>query len=73
MPFREALMLLKSCHRQAPFCFNNGNTFAAIGRTCVILLTSDPDKAKLLRSAVGHFVAGVLGEDELEAILAEFD
>ncbi|MCH7228062.1 hypothetical protein [Haloferula sp. A504] len=73
MTFREALMLLKSCHRQAPFCFNNGNTFAAIGRTCVMLLTSDPDEAKLLRSAAGHFVAGVLRDDELDAILAAFD
>jgi hypothetical protein len=70
--FRDALTLLQRCHRLAPFCFNNGNTFAAIARTCVLTLDISPEDARILRSAAGHYVAGVLRDDELDAILGAF-
>jgi hypothetical protein len=58
-----------------PFCFYNGNTFAAIGRTMVQELTQkmSPVKAHAFRSAVGHFIAGTAGERELEAALADIN
>ena len=71
--FRELLEFLRECHRLSPFCFNNGNTFAAVAREIVIDLKFAPEDAAVLRSAAGHFVAGVLREDELDAILADFD
>src|SRR5688572_12171933 len=30
MPLAEAVDLCRRCHRLAPFCFYNGNTFASI-------------------------------------------
>jgi len=69
LTFREALELLKGCHRLAPFCFNNGNTFAAIART-MVLQSGVTEFAAAVRSAAGHYVAGVLRDDELDAVLA---
>src|ERR1041384_6536880 len=37
----ETLDFLKACHRQAPFLFFNGNTFATIGRQLAVALFSD--------------------------------
>lgn len=71
--FFEALEVLKSCHRKAPFCFNNGNTFAAIGRELIFDITLPPESAALIRSAVGHYVAGVLRDDEIGAVLDAID
>ncbi len=65
----EALEILKACHKKAPFCFNNGNTFAAIARELIFEITIPPESAALVRSAVGHYVAGVLRDDELDAVL----
>jgi hypothetical protein len=65
MTFREALEFLKASHRLAPFCFNNGNTFAAIARTLVLQMDLSASAA-LVRSA-----AGVLRDDELDAILSQ--
>lgn len=71
LSFREALDFLQSCHRMAPFCFNNGNTFAAVARDLVYDMTMDARSASLLRSAAAHYVAGVLPGDELDTILSE--
>ena len=68
--FLEVLDLLLSCHRLSPFCFNNGNTFAAIARTAIMQLDLDTS-ATIARSAAAHYVAGVLRLDELTAALAE--
>lgn len=68
--FRETLDLLLDCHRLSPFCFNNGNTFAAIART-VVLQFDLSDNAAIVRSAEGHYVAGVLRDDELTTALSE--
>lgn len=70
MSFRETLEFLKASHRLAPFCFNNGNTFAAIARTLILQMDLSTSAA-LVRSAAGHYVAGVLRDDELDAILSQ--
>ncbi len=70
MSFRETLVFLKASHRLAPFCFNNGNTFAAIARTLILQMDLSASAA-LVRSAAGHYVAGVLRDDELDAILSQ--
>lgn len=35
LTLRETFDLCRQCHKLAPFCFYNGNTFAAIGRTLI--------------------------------------
>lgn len=69
--FHEVLELLLKCHRMAPFCFNNGNTFAAVARELVFEMNPDAALAAIVRSAAGHYVAGVLRDDELDAILSK--
>src|SRR5215471_7275379 len=56
----ELLEMFYQCHRLAPFCNYNGNTFVAVLRT---LLTDElkqlpPDQAHVLLSIAGHIVAG---------------
>ena len=52
MRLEEAVALCRQCHRLAPFCFYNGNTFAGIIRD-------------VIRELGGHIVAGVsTGEEE---------
>ena len=67
LTLRETLELCRQCHRLAPFCFYNGNTFAAIGRTLIqdLLRKMPPMKAHGFRSVVGHYIAGTAGADEL--------
>ena len=62
---------LKSCHRQAPFLFFNGNTFASIGRELAIVLFSDLPGARRreVSSAVGHYIAGVLDRESMVEII----
>jgi hypothetical protein len=74
----EALHVCRQCHRLAPFCFYNGNTFAAIARDFIseISPTLSPDKAHLLRSIAGHIVAGTATDIEarqLDQLLAELE
>src|SRR5580704_17044800 len=56
----EALDICRRCHRLAPFCFYNGNTFAAIARDLVaeLLPQLSADEGHILRSLAGHIVAG---------------
>jgi hypothetical protein len=70
-----ALEICLKCHRLAPFCFYNGNTFAAIARDFITELSPKlaPDKAHILRSIAGHIVAGTATDIErkqLDSILA---
>jgi len=71
LTLRETLDLCRQCHRLAPFCFYNGNTFAAIGRTLIqdLLRKMPPVKAHSFRSVVGHYIAGTAGADELGKVL----
>jgi hypothetical protein len=73
LTLRETLDLCRRCHKLAPFCFYNGNTFAAIGRTIIqdILRKMPPVKAQGLRSVVGHYIAGTAGADELAKALED--
>ena len=56
--------LCRRCHKLAPFCFYNGNTFASIIVLVIKKLDLPPDEAFVVRSLAGHIVAGV--SDELE-------
>ena len=35
MRLRQALEICRRCHKLSPFCFYNGNTFVAVGRTMI--------------------------------------
>ena len=67
MPLDEAVDLCRRCHRLAPFCFYNGNTFAAIIRDVIASLDLPEDEAFVVRSLAGHIVAGVATEEEEQA------
>jgi hypothetical protein len=67
MPLEEAIALCRKCHRLAPFCNFNGNTFAAVARNLVSVLKLSPDQAYLARSWIGHIVAGVATPEEMRA------
>ena len=54
----EAVDLCRQCHRLAPFCNFNGNTFAAIARQLTQELKLPADQAHIVRSWAGHIVAG---------------
>jgi hypothetical protein len=67
----EAATLCREIHRAAPFCFYNGNTLTAIIRDAVrpILEGLDAERSYILRSSIGHYVAGTIHEEELQHIL----
>ena len=74
----EALEICLQCHRLAPFCFYNGNTFAAIARDFITELSSklSADQAHVLRSIAEHIVAGTatdIEREQLHAILAALE
>jgi hypothetical protein len=75
LTLRETLDICRRCHKLAPFCFYNGNTFAAIGRTIIvdILQKLPPVQAHTLRSVVGHYIAGTAGADELAKVLEDLE
>ena len=62
----EAVDLCRQCHRLAPFCNFNGNTFAAIARQLIHRLRLPADQAHIVRSWAGHIVAGTAGDTETE-------
>ena len=72
-PLGETLDFLKSCHRQAPFLFFNGNTFSFIGRELALALFSDlpPMRKKEVASIIAHYVAGVLDREAMAASIEE--
>lgn len=67
MRLDEAVELCRRCHRMAPFCFYNGNTFAAIIRDVILTLGLSPERAYIVRSLAGHIVAGVVTAEEEKA------
>ena len=75
LTLRDSLEVCRQCHKLAPFCFYNGNTFVAIGRTMIqdTLRKMSPVKAHGFRSVVGHYIAGTAGADELARALEEFE
>ena len=75
LTLRETLDICRQCHKLAPFCFYNGNTFAAIGRIIIqeLLQKMPPVKAHSFRSVVGHYIAGTAGTDELSKALDDLN
>ena len=74
----EALEICLKCHRLAPFCFYNGNTFAAIARDFITEFSPKlaADKAFVLRSIAGHIVAGTatgIEKKQWDSMLAVLD
>lgn len=63
----EAVEICRKCHRLAPFTNFNGNTFAAIARILIRRLELEPEEESVVRSIVGHIVAGVASEEEVRA------
>ena len=53
----------KELHKES----NNGNTFSAIARVLVKRLNLDFTQESITRSLVGHIVAGVASEEEVQA------
>jgi hypothetical protein len=66
----EAAGLCRECHRLAPFCNFNGNTFAAIARSLVDTLKLKADEAHVVRSLIGHIVAGTASNVEEKELWA---
>jgi hypothetical protein len=66
----EAADLCRECHRLAPFCNFNGNTFAAIARNLVDRLKLKADQAHVIRTLLGHVVAGTASEVETKELRA---
>jgi hypothetical protein len=64
MFLEEAVDFCRKCHRMAPFCLYNGNTFTAIIRDVVANLGLEPRRHVILRSLAGHIVAGVASDEE---------
>lgn len=75
LTLRGVFDLCRKCHELAPFCFYNGNTFAAIGRTIIqdMLPKMPPEKAHSFRSVVGHYIAGTIGSKEMTATLVDLE
>jgi hypothetical protein len=74
----ELLQICFQCHRLAPFCNYNGNTFVTIVKTLLNeeLKRLPPDQAHILQSIAGHVVAGTVTEIErtqLDSILATLE
>jgi len=67
MTLAEATDLCRHCHRLAPFCNYNGNTFVAVIRRVIVGLALPPDRAAVLRSLAGHIVAGTATAEEQTA------
>jgi hypothetical protein len=69
--FLQAADLCRECHRLAPFLFLNGNTFASCARIALQPAISHfpIPKQTILRAALGHYIAGTIGREELIALL----
>jgi len=70
MELDAAVDLCRHCHRMAPFCFYNGNTFSSIIALVVRRLDLPPAQALIIRSLAGHIVAGVASDEETRAFRA---
>jgi len=75
MNLSDAVKVCRDCHDLAPFTFNNGNTFAAIGRTLVeeFLQQMPPVEAQIIRTTIGHYIVGLIGRKELQQVMRHFE
>lgn len=60
-----AIEVCRKCHRLAPFCNYNGNTFVAIIHACIDDALSGSPQLHVVRSCAGHIVAGTDTPEEL--------
>lgn len=62
---------MRTFHRKAPFLFLNGNTFSFVGRELTLALFSDlpPLRKREVASAIAHYIAGVLGREEMVSLV----
>jgi hypothetical protein len=67
MTLDEAVDLCRRCHRMAPFCLYNGNTFSSIVLLVIRKLPLPPEESQIVRSLAGHIVAGVADDEEIRA------
>jgi len=70
LSLQELLQLCVECHRLAPFCNYNGNTFVAVVKTLLTdtLSRMPADEAHVLRSIAGHIVAGTAANIETKQL-----
>lgn len=75
MSLEQVLELCRRCYEMAPFTFNNGNTFASVGKSLLDpwLQTLAPLEAQILRNTVGHYIAGMINRKELVKVLRHFE
>jgi len=75
MSLQRALDICRDCHELTPFTFNNGNTFAAIGRTLVEeqLKAAPPVEAQILRTTMSHYIVGLIDRKELQQVMRHFE
>lgn len=71
MSLSEVLDVCRCCQDLGPFVFNNGNTFAAISKSLVEdwIESLPPVEGQILRTTVGHYVAGQIKKRELLQVL----
>jgi hypothetical protein len=73
MTLAEATDLCRRCHRLAPFCNFNGNTFVAVIRRVIAGVALPQEQAAALRSLAGHIVAGTATPEEQTAFAEILD
>jgi hypothetical protein len=75
LPLPEVLDRCRKCEALSPFVFNNGNTFAASAKGLAEdwVKTLPPVEAHIVRTTIGHYVAGQVDRQELLQVLQHFD
>ena len=75
MSLQAVLDVCRKCYELAPFTFNNGNTFAAIGKKLLEEWLSNLPalEAQIIGNTVGHYIAGVVNKRELVKVLRHFE
>jgi hypothetical protein len=74
LSLEQVLDVCRQCYEKGPFAINNGNTFAAVGRTVIEdwLKAFSPVEAQIVRTTVGHYIVGLIGRRELLQVLDHF-
>ena len=75
MSLPEVLDVCRHCYEMAPFTFNNGNTFATVGKNLITdWVNSLPAvEGQIVANTVGHYIAGMVSRKELLTVLRHFE
>jgi|SRR3954451_2537131 len=75
MSLQQVLDICRRCYEMSPFTFNNGNTFATIGKNLVEewLKSLPAVEGQIVRNTIGHYIAGMVSKKELLKVLAYFE